>query len=83
MNKEELHNNLEWRVSEEKNKRIKAEDMVKALKDTQAGTESKNKLRKQRDAASERALIYAAKLGESELKLNELKIKLEMAGIDG
>lgn len=32
---------LEWQVSEEKNKRLKAEDMVKALKDTLADMELK------------------------------------------
>ena len=56
---------------------------VDAKADSQADIESKNKLRKQRDAASERALIYAAKLGEAEMKIHELKIRLEMEGIEG
>lgn len=55
-------------------------ELLKA--DSQADIESKNKLRKQRDAASERALIYAAKLGEAEMKIHELKIRLEMMGVN-
>lgn len=51
--------------------------------DSQTDIESKNKLRKQRDAASERALIYAAKLGEAEKEIAALKIRLEMEGIEG
>lgn len=58
-------------------------DFLLKQADMEADTESKNKLRKQRDAASERALIYAAKLGEAELKIQELKIRLEMEGIEG
>ena len=50
--------------------------------DNQADIESKNMLRKARDAASERALKYAAKAGELELENAALKIRLEQEGIE-
>lgn len=56
--------------------------MIEDFLDGQSDSESKNMLRKARDAASERALKYAAKAGELELENAALKIRLEQEGID-